>query len=193
VVVAFAPHPDDEVLGAGATLLALRDAGHEVTVVCAPPKDPARVRELEESGRRLGLDGVRVEREVAIPDGCTLVVGPQPVDGHPAHERMGHAIAAALGAMGDAAPPWWQWGLWRDLPTPTRLTPFDEERMAALEHALAAHASQLARADLMRLLRGRAMAAAVLGPERIHGYGAVGLQAPYAELLTEVPAPPARR
>jgi LmbE family N-acetylglucosaminyl deacetylase len=193
MVVAFAPHPDDEVLGAGATLLHLQEAGERVTVVCAPPKDPARAGEFEESCRRLGVADARVEPEVKIPGGCTLVLGPQPGDGHPAHERMARAIATALAKLGDAAPRWWQWGLWRDLPSPTRLTAFDEERMAVLEHALSAHASQLDRGDFIRLLRGRAMAAAVLGPERIHGYGAPGISAPYAELLTEVPAPPPRR
>src|SRR5579864_3664984 len=75
------------------------------------------------------------------------------------------------------------WGVWRDLPRVNVLTPFDTDRMAEIQHALAAHAGELARNRFDRLLEGRALASAVLGPERIFGHGSPGIPEPYAELL----------
>ena len=57
-----------------------------------------------------------------------------------------------------------------------------------LDHQLAAlaeHRSQVVRNDFQRLVRGRAEAASVLGPELLFGFGVEAPSAPYAELLCE--------
>jgi hypothetical protein len=79
------------------------------------------------------------------------------------------------------------WGLWADLPHPTLFVPFGDARLATVDHALAAHAGELARNDYPALVRGRALANRVLGAERVFGFGQDAVQAaPYAELLTEL-------
>ena len=66
------------------------------------------------------------------------------------------------------------------------MTGFGEERLREIHHALEAHASQLARNDFRRLVTGRAMAATVLAAEQVFGFGAAGIDAPYAETTCEV-------
>ena len=188
-VLHLSPHPDDEALGAIATLLQLRDAGHEiVNVVCGLGSDPAlqevRRAEVEEACRRARFT---VAWEVGDAD---LVIAPADTDAHPAHAEVGRR-ALALGR------PLWQWSLWSDLPQPTLYVPFDEARLAEARHVLAAHESQLARNDFDALLEARGVAARVLGAERVFGFGsAPPSPLPYAELLCErlppdhQPAPP---
>ena len=213
-VLHLAPHPDDELVGAGATLLALRDAGHRIVdVACGlgRPADHARRRaELEEACARAGFALVVLEPPLALSAGDDLaaaeerlvhevarlldehapdvVVSPSPHDGHHAHELVGRAARRAIEAAG--APRWWMWGFWADLPLPTLLVPFDEARLAEVQHALAAHAGELARNDFRRAVEGRAVANAVLGAERVFGSGAAAdPDVRLAELLTEaVPA-----
>jgi LmbE family N-acetylglucosaminyl deacetylase len=199
-VLHLSPHPDDELLGAPATLMALRDAGWRVVnLACGLGSEVAdrerRRAELVEACRR-----ARFELRLAAPDaeeiaaavaetGAELVVSPSPHDGHPAHELVAREARTALASPDPGPPRWWLWGLWADLPLPTLLVIFDDERRREIDHALGAHATQLARSDLSRLLAARAQAAAVLGPERVLGFGTPGTGAPYAELLTElVPA-----
>ena len=82
-VVVLAPHPDDEVLGAGATLAAWAAAGTEVLVVAATdgegshpgsptltPADLVRLRDDERRRalQRLGLGAARLVR-AGLPDG----------------------------------------------------------------------------------------------------------------------------
>jgi len=79
------------------------------------------------------------------------------------------------------------WGVWADLPFPTMITPFDRARLAEIKHALAAHASELARLPLDRMVEARAVLAAGVGEERVHGSGLAGDPAvELAELLCEV-------
>lgn len=181
-VLALAPHPDDEVLGAGATLLALRDAGHRVTVACVPPSAPERAEEVREACRRAGFaltfdDPGGVEAD--------LLVAPSPADGHPAHEAVGRWARDAARARGV---PLWLWGLWADLPLPTLYVPFDGERLAELRGVLSAHASQLARNDYLSLLDARGVCGRVLGSERVFGFGSGAAlpREPYAEVLCEI-------
>jgi hypothetical protein len=83
--------------------------------------------------------------------------------------------------------PWWQWGLWAELPSPTVYVPFDEDVLIQAQHVLAAHAGELARNDYSRLLEARATANAVLGSERVFGFGSARASAaPYAEVLSEL-------
>jgi hypothetical protein len=79
------------------------------------------------------------------------------------------------------------WGLWADLPMPTIVCAFDEQTLAAVEHALSAHAGELARNDYGALVRARGEANAVLAAERVFGFGSAALSdCAYAEVTTEV-------
>lgn len=187
MVLHVSPHPDDELIGAPAALMALRDAGEQVAVLALghgrPEQQARREAELREGCRRAGF---AVHAGADLPEAVAqarVVVSPHPGDAHPAHERAARAVQQALEALGPDGPAWWQWGLWRELPAPNLIVPFGEERMLEILHALDAHAGELARNDYGRLVRGRATAAAVLGPERVLGWGSPGLDAPYAELL----------
>ena len=57
-VLHLSPHPDDEVLGAGATLLGLREAGHRViNLACSlgrPEQQDRRRAEVTDACRRAG-------------------------------------------------------------------------------------------------------------------------------------------
>jgi LmbE family N-acetylglucosaminyl deacetylase len=184
-VLSLAPHPDDEVLGAGATLLALRDAGHEVvSAVCGLGSDPARrarrEAEARESCRRLRLE-FRLASDVGrtLDEGWDLVIAPHAADAHPAHARV--ALAVDRHGGGAAA---WRWALWGAVPAPSLIVPFGDARLAELVRALESHASELDRLDLRALLRARARVAAVAGPELVFGWGGRRrLAEPYAELL----------
>lgn len=208
-VLAVSPHPDDEIMGAGATLMALRDAGWRViNLACGFGRSgdvERRQRELELACRLSGFelrvpddlppigagdDLGRAQRVLAHAiaaardaTGAEALVGPSPHDGHHGHEVVGRAIRDAVELRG-APQHVLLWGLWADLPFPNLYVGFGRERLAELQRALAAHAGELARNRLDRLLEARATASAVLGPERVFGFGTSGSQQPYAELLT---------
>jgi LmbE family N-acetylglucosaminyl deacetylase len=211
-VLHVSPHPDDELLGAPAVLMSLAAAGHEVVNLAVslgrPQERGRRSAELREACARAGFAlrvsapphqigrhddraaaQVRLTQELtglAADHGFELLVAPSPHDGHHGHEVVGRAAADAAAST---AIPLWMWGLWSDLPLPTILHAFEQPLLDRILHALAAHTSQLERANLPRLLAGRAQATAVLGPERVFGFGGAGIAAPYAEVLCEaVPA-----
>jgi LmbE family N-acetylglucosaminyl deacetylase len=211
VVVSVAPHPDDEILGAGATLMALRDAGWRVVnLACSLGRDAGRERrraELIEAcriarfelviadrappiGAADDLELAQVEIARAVADvmartGAQLLVGSSPHDGHHGHEVVGRAMCDAVEGHGPPCQIMF-WALWGELPLPNLFVPFDAARLEELAGALAAHAGELARNRFDRLLEARAVANAVLGPERVFGFGAHGGSEPYAELLTRV-------
>ncbi len=89
-----------------------------------------------------------------------------------------------------ALPPtvrWWMWGVWGDLPAPNVFHAFDARVLERSAHILDAYAGELERNDYQRLLAGRAAANAVLGSERVFGFGSPAASTlPYADLLTEV-------
>ena len=60
---------------------------------------------------------------------------------------------------------------------------FDAARLAEIQCALSAHQGELERNDYRRLLAARAQMNAVLGPERVFGFGSAGMSHDYAELL----------
>jgi LmbE family N-acetylglucosaminyl deacetylase len=128
-VLHLAPHPDDELIGAPATLFALRDAGWRVVnLACslgAPDQRHRRRAELEDACARAGylLDVVAepatdplgpaqlpaVETMLRQEIGAALdrhrpavVVSPSPHDRHRGHEVVGRAALGALGALGDS-------------------------------------------------------------------------------------------
>ena len=214
-VLHVSPHPDDEVLGAPATLMALRDAGWRiVNLACSMgrPADAERRRaEVMESCRRAGfaleipadlppigeaddlergqwiLAGV-IGRSIAR-HGHPLIVGPSPDDAHPGHQVVGRALIEAMEAHHETTVDPMRvmfWGLWRDLPLANVLVPFDADRLAEIKRALGAHAGELARNRYDRLLEGRAVVGAVLGPERVFGFGSAGISDDFAELLMDM-------
>jgi LmbE family N-acetylglucosaminyl deacetylase len=230
-ILHVSPHPDDELLGAPATLFALRDRGWRVVnLACSlgRPGDARRRRtELMEACRRARFELVipaepaQISRDDDLAGaesvlsaeirrnlnttGAAAVIGPSPEDGHHGHEVVGRAIENAVAAhpsgascaeprpQGSPAPLHVMfWGLWRDLARPNLLVPFDGARLQEIQHALAAHAGELTRNRYDRLLEGRASAHAVLGPERVFGFGSPGIAAPYAELLRDVTWSPSR-
>jgi LmbE family N-acetylglucosaminyl deacetylase len=208
-VLHLAPHPDDEVIGAPATLLRLRDAGHRVVnLACSlghPDQHERRRAEVTEACDRAGFElrvlepplpislgddleqaqatlTAEIQRLVQALD-VALVVSPTPHDGHYGHEVVGRAARDALAVAG--APRLWMWAIWADLPLPTLFAPFGEEELARATYALCAHAGEVARNDYVHLLRCRGVASRVLGAERAFGFGEPGRPGPYAELLTE--------
>lgn len=196
-VLHFAPHPDDELLGAPAALMALRDAGHRVVnVACglgSPEERDRREAELREAARlarfELYVPDASAELREIVDEAIrrflpALVVSPSPHDRHPAHEVVARAVCD--GVRAGKVRRWWMWGLWADLPLPTIGVPFDDERLTEIGTALAAHAGELGRNDYRRVLRGRGEMNASLGPELLFGFGARGASSPYVELLTEV-------
>jgi len=200
-----APHPDDEALGAPATLLLLRRAGwrivNAVVSLGRPAEDGRRRAEAIDAARRASFELLLPEQRFVLPadeagvsawlagvmqDHRPMVVlSPSPHDAHPSHEAVARATGAALEAL-PSPPVWWQWGLWADLRDPTLYVPFGDDVLAEAQHVLAAYAGELARNDYARLLAARAVAAAVLGSERVFGFGRGRASTmPYAELFTE--------
>ena len=204
-VLHLSPHPDDEVLGAGATLLGLRETGHRViNLACSlgrPEQHERRRAEVTEACKRAGFELVvhdpplglssdddaftarkllsaTVERLIA-DERVDLLISPDRDDAHHAHKTVA-AVARTAGVT------WWTWGLWRDLARPTIFSPFGDRRLAELQHVLAAHRGEVDRNDYHDLLRARAIAARILGAERVFGFGSERrAEEPYAELLAD--------
>jgi LmbE family N-acetylglucosaminyl deacetylase len=211
-VLHVSPHPDDELIGAPATLMALRDAGFEVLNLALglgsePRERGRRAAELAEASRRAGFGLLVAEPPVALSaagaspgaeeaarehvagaleqHAPALVVSPWAHDRHPSHELVGRAVRDALAASADP-PPWWTWGLWAALAEPTLFVPFDDDRLAEIDSCLAAYAGEIERNDYRRLVAARASANAILGTETVFGFGSRARPGPYAELLSEL-------
>ncbi|SHN48039.1 N-acetylglucosaminyl deacetylase, LmbE family [Cryptosporangium aurantiacum] len=175
-----APHPDDEVLGAGGLLARLADgpgaeivavtdgeASHPHSTVHRPDELAAlRRAETDEALRRLGLSAPVIHRlghpdggvdEATLADALTRLLTPGRWclaswrgDGHPDHEAVGRAAAAACATTGARLveyPIWtWHWARPADPRVPwdrcSRLPLSDAER-AAKRHALDAFVTQI--------------------------------------------------
>jgi GlcNAc-PI de-N-acetylase len=211
-VLHLSPHPDDELVGAPATLMALRDAGYRiVNLACSLGRPDQRARrevELREACRRarfelrvsdnpVGLSWgddlaaaheelTRLILEAFTEEAPAIVASPHPHDRHHAHEVVARAARDALTLCGGAPPRWWMWGLWGDLPMPTIVTYFDAARLNEIFGALDAYAGELERNDYRRLVRGRAEMNSSLGPELVFGFGSRATGADYTELVMEV-------
>lgn len=213
MAVHFSPHPDDELIGAPATLMALRDAGWRiVNVPCGlgrPEQHQRREAEVREASRlarfelRLPAEPIgvsladdRIAAEAALREIARqaiadlqpqLVVAPSPHDRHHGHEVVARAVRAALAEADQSAPRWWMWALWGSLLQPNLGTAFDEERLEEILEALTAYAGELERTDYQRVVRARAEMTASLSSELLFGFGAPGVgEIAYAEVLTEV-------
>lgn len=211
-VLHLSPHPDDELIGAPATLMALRDAGWRVVnLACGlgsrSETRERRAAELREACERAGFElllpeppplGSSGDEDVlwenlltAVDEaiqGATprLAVAPSPADRHPAHALVCDAARTALERRGPAAPRWWAWTLWGAPGAPTLACGFDAARLREISAALEAHDGELRRNDYRRLLRARAELAACQAPELLFGFGAdAGGSSSFAELLEE--------
>ena len=203
------PHPDDELIPAGGTLLTLRDAGWrvhnlacglgrpeqherrraELTRACQvagfeldciePPVSMSRGDDLDEAGQRL-LASVRQRLDALEPE---LVVGPGPEDAHHAHELVARAVIDAVEAAARPQTVWW-WELWGHLRRATLLVDV-EQVLGRVIAALRCHTSELGRSDYARLVAARAEVASILGPERVFGYGTGPASERAAEVLCE--------
>lgn len=211
-VLHISPHPDDEVIGAPATLLGLQDAGHEIVNLAVglgrPAQRERREAELELATRATGYETIVHEPPLGISEGDDLalaqhtligtlgelldggrfdvVISPSSHDGHHGHEAVGRAVRDALAARPDDSAVWWMWSIWADLPLPTLYVAFGEELLARILGALGAYRGEIARNDYLALVRGRAEMNRVLGAERVFGYGGAARGGAYAELLCEV-------
>jgi len=133
----LAPHPDDETIGCGGTILRKTDAGaHVVVVIAADGEDLVRRAEATEACRRLGVPREQV-RFLAFPDGdLSAHVGevrdslraviqetrpddiyiPSPIDNHPDHRTLAAAVdmvePATLAGCKVYAYPVWFWNRW---------------------------------------------------------------------------------
>ncbi len=209
IALVVSPHPDDELIPAGGTLLRLRSAGwrivnlacglgrpehherrrRELTAACAragfelrplePPLALSRDDDLAEAQRRLEAELANQLHDLRPP----LLLAPGPRDGHHAHELVARAVQSAVATHGGERTVWW-WELWGHLVSPTLLVDVSAQ-LNEVCAALREHAGELERNDYERLVRTRAAAASVLGPERVFGYGATGGGARHVEVLSE--------
>ena len=211
-LVHLSPHPDDEAVGCPGALLHLADRGWRVVNVVASlgftHQHERRRAETTEASARSGFEALFLDPplDISIGDdlaaatarvaaelpgimadcGASIVVSPSPHDVHHGHEVVGRGVQQALAALPDSVR-WWMWGVWGDLPAPNIYFGFDEATMARAVHILEAYAGELERNDYRRLLTGKASANAVLGSERVFGFGAPAASPlPYAEVLTEI-------
>jgi hypothetical protein len=153
-----------------------------VPVILDPPLGISLPDDLEAATERVALELPRIldEHDAAV------VASPSPHDVHHGHETVARGVQRAL-ARSPSSIRWWMWGIWGDLPCPNVFYPFGDPALDRMLHILAAYAGEIERNDYRRLLSGRATTNAVLGSERVFGFGSPAASAlPYAEVLTEV-------
>jgi LmbE family N-acetylglucosaminyl deacetylase len=126
-----APHPDDETLGCGGTLIAHRQAGDRVLVLQVTDGRASRAGGLSPDAMaarrraeaRKAMSRLQVELEsLDLPEGAwqpselethlaailahtspTIVYAPSPIDYHPEHVRVAGALAQALATAPEAS------------------------------------------------------------------------------------------
>jgi LmbE family N-acetylglucosaminyl deacetylase len=212
VALTVSPHPDDEVLGLGATLALLLERSWTVhNLACSLGHADDRERrldELREAGRRLGFTSTlteppaRLGRDddpdravLAVADAVTeliavhtpdVIISPHLADGHHGHEVVAQAVRTAL-ERSTSGPVWWAYGIWHDLPRPNVFVPYDESVGAVVRHAIAAYEGENARSHYDLMYPARAVVNRTLGSERVFGFGtATASDSPYADVLTEL-------
>jgi LmbE family N-acetylglucosaminyl deacetylase len=170
-VVLVAPHPDDEVLGAGGILALLAARGcaiHVVAVTDGEASHPGRAEELrrvraaerDDALPQLGLGEATVAR-LHLPDGgvradrvrealrpllvaTDLVLAPWEHDGHPDHDACGAAVAGLPGRHWSYLVWAWHWAGVQDVPWGRSWrVPLPADTAAAKRRAVDAFPSQL--------------------------------------------------
>lgn len=211
-VLLISPHPDDEIIGAGATAIKLKKAGFLVTnlaVSLGRPEDHDRRRkELSEACARADFELVIPDEPAAISSGDDLekaqkiiatwvtdwleimnpaiIISPSVHDGHHGHEVVARGVRDSL-EQADRTASWWMYQIWGELPYPNVYSPFGAKTLHSATRALRAHSGENARNDYEKMLKAKAGHAAPLGSEKIFGFGASSASPkPYAELFTEV-------
>lgn len=177
-VLVIAPHIDDEVLGAGGTMLRLRDAGAAVTVVyiyCGG--NATRHREAEAARERAGWAALRFaglpDRE-KIPPATVLPGGllagdwdevylPHPHDNHPAHLALPRLLLPQLTALPQPLP-LLLYEVWTPL-LPTQIVDISAV-LARKNELIGLFASQLADKDYPAASEGLARYRALWLPRR---------------------------
>jgi LmbE family N-acetylglucosaminyl deacetylase len=183
--------------------MALRDRGWRVVnLACGlgqPGQEERREAELAEACRRaeFGLllppsasDAGPAHLAPRLRTALTelrpsIVLSPGPHELHPTHAKVAAAVRDALAGLGPDAPHLWTWALWGSLRQPTLATAFDRPRLEEIFDALGAHEGEIERVDYRRAIEGRGAMQAALAGELLFGFGGVGFQPEYAELLTE--------
>lgn len=211
IVAHISAHPDDEALASPGVLFTMQRAGWRVInfvatmgrpehrerrsreAACAAraadfelhsPLDPIGLSSTDDLDA--GFDRTRLELRTLFREfRPEIVVAPSPHDGHHAHELVGRAVLSAL-EHSDDRPRLWLWGLWCDLPFPTIYAPYDEDIMRRALTTVQCYAGEIERNDYPTLLVSRARANAILGVERVFGYGQKQAGCtPYVDLLME--------
>ena len=172
-----------------------------VPVILDPPLDISLPDDLARATERRGAASCR---ESATSYGATRRRVPVAARRAPRARDRGARACSAPWTTLPSSIRWWMWGIWGDLPAPNVFYPFGEPELDRMLHILEAYEGELERNDYRRLLSGRATTNAVLGSERVFGFGSPAASPlPYAEVLTEVRrigrpldglrSPPARR
>jgi LmbE family N-acetylglucosaminyl deacetylase len=182
-ILVIAPHPDDEVIGPGGTLIQHVRQGDSVTAVFVTsgelglktlPRERAwTVREAEAraAGRILGMDQLVFLRQ---PDwmvgdhlGAAVVALrphlratapdriylPHPNDGHPDHRVCWRLVRRALRGVRGAKPELWGYEVWTPIEQPDQVHDISAVMPVKLR-ALRAHRSQLNEFDYVAAMRG---------------------------------------
>lgn len=160
-VVVVAPHPDDEILGAGGALASLVARGTRVLLVAVTDGEASAPKRAEELRRVRPLESARaaatlgttpcVIYSLKLPDGCVraehveeamdsllepgdLVLAPWTRDGHPDHDQAGMAAERATQRVGASLLEYlvWAWHWAR----PSEI-PWEKARRVELDDATA--------------------------------------------------------
>jgi LmbE family N-acetylglucosaminyl deacetylase len=202
------PHPDDEVLGAGAAAIALRRRGWRViNLVCGlgrPEDHSRRRREVQAAARVLDietqfteplamssdddLDAAQAKVTALVAEELEsrepqIIIAPAVHDGHHAHELCGRAVRDAVQLTCVSRTVWW-WRLWGQGGPPTLVIDCTDA-MSVLRAALAEHAGEVDRNRYLELLDADATADAIRASEQLFGFGRPGLTTNRARVFCE--------